>query len=185
MPVAMTPERAKRIEALAAHPLLERRIAAQDLRGGHVVDAGVAENVRRRVGLAHVGHALADDNAEFTFEHHLAVEMARFADHRAVRAKGIVALEKIQWVGGQGNVFLGRAFMEIVPQRRHLGWNARREQSYLAQVERRAGVAVRAKHVAGIDMDDVTRDGSEPDAALVGVAQPAGHQATLSGIFKS
>ncbi len=60
-------EHAEGVEALGARPLLERLVLAQEIDGGDVVHAGVAEDVVAGLGFGDVEAFLADDDAEFAF----------------------------------------------------------------------------------------------------------------------
>src|SRR5207253_2743353 len=65
-------EHAEGVEALGARPLREARIPGDDLDGGDIVDAGVAEDAALRIGFGDRAAALADDDAELAFVHDLA-----------------------------------------------------------------------------------------------------------------
>src|SRR3990172_13304325 len=63
-------EHTERVEALGPGPLWEGWVLVDDLGRGHVVDAGIAENIIACLGLAHVRASLADYDPELALVDH-------------------------------------------------------------------------------------------------------------------
>ena len=87
-------EHAERVEALGARPLREARILVEDVGGGDIVDARVAEDVAGRIGFVYGAAALADHDAKLAFEHDLAGVRLRGPNRLAAGKKRIVGFQE-------------------------------------------------------------------------------------------
>jgi hypothetical protein len=66
------PEDTERVEAFGPRPLRKGRILRDDVGGGDVIDARVAEDGARGLGLARIAASLADDDPKLALVDDLA-----------------------------------------------------------------------------------------------------------------
>ena len=118
-------EYAEGVETLGARPLLERLVLAQQVDGGDVVHAGVAEDVVAGLGFGDVEAFLADDDAELALINDLAGVGGRTLNWLARRPIGIRSFKEPERLLRPGKIVLGRELVEIVPQADHLRGIAR------------------------------------------------------------
>ena len=178
-------ERTISVNALAPHPLRKSRIAIEDVIGGDVVDAGVAED--EVVGLpGGDGVAnLANDNAELALIGRLAVIGRGPPDHRARRCNAGRGLEEIQRFLRHRLIELGGECVEVIPERNDLARHGRCQQ---LDVMQRQHVSVRSRvgeHVAVMNADARRRQRPEAGAAILTEADPARHAKAGAGVFAS
>ena len=122
-------EHAEGVEALGTRPLLERLVLAQQIDGGDVVHAGVAEDVIAGLGLRDVEALLADDDAELALVDDLSGIGGRPLDRLVRRPIGIRRFKEPERLFRLLEIVLGRELMEIIPQADHLRGIARRQHA--------------------------------------------------------
>ena len=119
-------EHAKCVEALGARPLLERFVLAQEIDGGDVVHAGIAEDIFAGLGLRDVEAFLADDDAELALVNDLSGVGGRPLDRPVRGPIGIRGFEEPERFFRLLELVLGGELVEIIPQADHLRRIARR-----------------------------------------------------------
>ena len=168
-------EHAERVEALGARPLGEGRVLGDEVGGGDVVDAGVAEDVVLGLGLADVAAALADDDAELALVDHVAAVGGRPADGLAMGEEGARRLQEVERLVRLGDAQARGQRVEVVPQADHLGRRARGQHLDLGERQRRAGRPGILEHVALVHPDGRAIERAEPGLPLVLEPDPACH----------
>ena len=141
---------AEGVEAFGPHPLGEGLVLADQLDGSDIVDAGIAKDIVRGVGLGYLLAFLADYDAEFALIDNLTVVGLGPADDLVGAEKGIVALEQVQRLFGLRHLHLGGQGVEVIPQCDHLGRLARRQQLHVGEEKRLARRLGPGEHVACI-----------------------------------
>ena len=135
--------------------MLERLVLAQQIDGGDVVHAGVAEDIVAGLGFRDVEAFLADDDAEFALVNDFSGIGGRALDRLVRRPIGIRRLEEPERLLRLGEIVLGRELVEIIPQADHLRRLARRQNLNVGEFQRLAARLCAGKHVAGVDRDAV------------------------------
>ena len=149
----------------------------QEVGGRDVVHAGVAENGGSRGVRQGVATARADDDAEFAFEHHLAVIAHGAAHGRVGIGVGRRGLDEIQRLLRFRQTELGPQGAEVVPQRDHL--RGPRRCHHPDGAERHAfGRGRRTfEHVAGVNRHRAVGQGAELGRPIALEAHPLRHRA--------
>src|SRR6185437_12241462 len=168
-------EHAEGVEALAARPLLEAWVLPEEIDGGHVVHAGVAEDVVASLGLAHHRAFLADDDTELALIDDAAGIGFGPLDRRAMRMIGVGTLQEIKRLVGNEEVVLGGELMEIVPETDHLRGVAGCQHPDLGELHFLARRFGTGEHVARMDGDRAVLECSESDTAALLEPDPLRH----------
>ena len=168
-------EHAEGVETLRARPLFERFVLAQEVDGGDVVHAGVAEDVVAGLGFGDVEAFLADDDAEFALIDDLAGVGGRTLDRLVGGPVGIRRLEEPERLLRLLEIVLGGELVEIIPQADHLRGIAGRLDLDVRKFQRLAGRLGAGEHVAGVNRDGVAFQRAEAGFATLLEADPFCH----------
>jgi hypothetical protein len=149
--------------------------ASQELDRGHVVDAGVTENMLVRLLRADIAAATADDDTEFGFEDDASLVTPR-AINRFVGADDAGhRFHEIQWCGRNRLAFGRGALVEVVPQRQDRIWRIGREQFDLGQRGAFPGQYRLVEQAVAANCDVVTLEHAQVCVVVALEAYPASH----------
>src|SRR6266478_5465538 len=149
-------EDAKCVEALGARPLFERFVLAQEIDGGDVVHAGIAEYIFSGFGLRDVEAFLADDDAEFALINDLSGVGGRTLDRPVGGPIGIRGFEKPERLFRLLELVLGRELVEIVPQADYFRRIARRQNLNFRELQPLAAWLRTGEQLASMNCDSVS-----------------------------
>src|SRR6476660_6908341 len=107
-PVAITGPKTPKVSKPFARALFERRVRAQEIDGGDVVHAGIAEDVIAGLGFRDVEAFLADDDTEFALVNDLSGIGGRTLDRPVGGPIGIRRLQEPQRLLRPLEIVLGR-----------------------------------------------------------------------------
>ena len=160
--------------------MLERRVLVEQIEGGDVIHAGVAEDVIRCLGVGDGMTALADHNPKLAFEHHPPGIILRPGNFRAAGKERCLRLEEIKRFGRFLVIELGCERVKIVPQANHLARIARRREIDLRPRKHAASRSRRGEHIAGMNGDALALKCAEAQAALLREANPLRHDTLVN-----
>ena len=168
-------EHAEGVEAFRARPLLERLVLAQQIDGGDVVHAGVAEDIIAGLGLRDVEAFLADDDAKLALVDDLSGIGRRALDRPVGGPIGIRRLEEPERLFRLLEIVLGRELVEIIPQADHFRWIAGRQNLNVGELQRLAGRLGAGEHIAAVNRDGVSFQRTNAGLAALLEADPFCH----------
>jgi hypothetical protein len=174
------PEAAERVVTLGAAPLRKVGILVEHIGRGHVVDAGVAENVAAGVAHRDIMAAQANDDTQFALEHDLAL-ISRRPPYRLLRTDDAGArLDEIQRMRGSLLPELGGQSMKVVPKGNDLGGYTRTSKRKISGSERYAGRPRRPEDITLILRDLRAVESAETFLAVMqSITRPTGHGQTV------
>ena len=174
------PEGTESVEALRAAPLLEGRVLKNELDGGDIVDAGVAEDACLDLRGRDVPALPADHDAELPLEEDPASVGARPPDGPASRMRGGGGLEEVERLLRLAPAVLLGGRPEVVPEPDDLRRIAGGE--HLGSVE--GDPLVRGfgsgEEIARVHRDLAVLERADLDPAVVPDAYPMAHDSSLS-----
>ena len=154
-------EHAKSIKTLGARPLLERLVLAQEIDGGDIVHAGIAEDIVAGLGFGDVEAFLADDDAEFAFVDDFSGIGGGALDRLVSGPIGVRRLKEPQRLFRLREIVLGCELVEIIPQTDHLRRVARRQNPNVGQFQRLAARLRTGEQVAGMNRNGIAFQSAE------------------------